>query len=145
MYLSVCVHAHAQTKRSTDLKFGIQLPKRVFEKSFKRFFSKLMLVFFKIFLCIFFLGYLQAILSFHDIFWMNASIFFLLERFSYHLCTIVNFIAMRHLKVLPFCWNIYLGYKSGNNWSVFTKIGYVFAVSNISLYTKNCDGILNAF
>ena len=31
-----------------------------------------------------------------------------------------------------------LSYKSCNNLSVVTKFGYIFAVTNIKLYTKNC-------
>ena len=35
---SVCVHAHAQTKRPTALKFVTEILERVFEKTWKRFF-----------------------------------------------------------------------------------------------------------
>ena len=41
VYKSVCVHAHAQTKRPTASKFGTELLERVFEKTSKLFFFKI--------------------------------------------------------------------------------------------------------
>ena len=41
--------------------------------------------------------------------------------------------------------NICLGYKSRKNWSILTKFGYVFAVSNINLCSENFGRILVIF
>ena len=38
-----------------------------------------------------------------------------------------------------------LGCKSYKNWSIVTNIGYVFHGSNHSLYTKNCEHMLDTF
>ena len=51
----VCVHAQAQTKRSTATKLGIDIQERVFYKTSKSFFSKSDLDFLKIIFKDFFL------------------------------------------------------------------------------------------
>ena len=86
-----------------------------------------------------------------DNFWTNAPIFifylfiFLLERSSFSGSTTVKSVAIRQFKVcLSVCLNICLGCKSCKNWSV-TKIGYVFHGSNLHMYTKNCEHILDTF
>ena len=37
------------------------------------------------------------------------------------------------------------GYKSRKNWLTLTKFWYVFTLSYISVYTKNCDHVLAKF
>ena len=72
--------------------------------------------------------------------------FFLFERSSFHLNSIVNSVAMREFKVcLSAGLSIYLGYKSSENLSILTNFEYVFAVGNFTLCTKNCDHILGTF
>ena len=79
-------------------------------------------------------------------FYFILFIFFSLIRSLFHLDTNVNFVAMRKLKVcLPVCLNICLGYKSRKNWSIPTKFGEIFAVSNLNLYTKNWDCMIDTF
>ena len=93
--------------------------------------------------------FVQAIPLFQDNIWKNVPIFVnfpLFERSAFHLGTIVNFISMREFKVCMFIvLSICLGYKSTKNWSVLSKFGYVYALSNFSLCTENCDHMLDTF
>ena len=101
------------------------------------------------FLTIFSLIFVQVIHLFHDNIWKNALIFInfsLFERSPFHLGTIVNFVAMRECKVcLSVALSTCLGYKSSKNQSILMEFGYVFAVTNFCLYTKNCDNMLDTF
>ena len=91
----------------------------------------------------------QAILLLYDNFWINAPIFInfsLLEWSSFHLGTIVYYVAMRQFKVVLLVdLNIGLGYKLRKNWFIFKKFRYVFTASNLCLCTKNIDRMLDNF
>ena len=69
--------------------------------------------------------------------------FFLLERIFFSCCTIVLSIAIRQFFCMSVCLNISLGCKSCKNWSIVTKNEYVIYECNLSLYTKNCDCMLD--
>ena len=96
---------------------------------------------------IFSLIFVQAILLSHYNFWKNAPIFknfSLLEKSPFHLGTTINFVALRQFKnCLYLSLNIYLDYKSRANWSFLTEFRCVLEVSNLSLRTKNYDGMLD--
>ena len=134
--MKFCVHNHAQTKRSTALKFCAEVEQKVFERFLKWFYW---IIFWRYFSRIFVL----TILLFHINFWTKAPIFFFIidrKKFPFYLNTIVNYLAVQQFRVcLPVCLNICLVYKLCKNLSILMKFGYIFAVSNLSLYTKNCD------
>ena len=85
--------------------------------------------------------------------WTNDPIYiyryryrFVLEKSPFHLGTIINFVAMWQYKIcLSFCQNICLIYKSCKNWSIRIKLGHFLAVSNLSLYKKNCGCMVDTF
>ena len=71
--------------------------------------------------------------------------YYLLEMPLFHLSTAVNFVGMQQYKVcLSFCLNICLSINQVKI-DQFEQIGYVLAVTNLSLYKKNCDCMLDTF
>ena len=119
-----------------------------------RFLNFLLVFIYFNFSMIFSLFFVQTILSFHYNFWKNMlfedfvskNFFLCWKGLLFTLGTIVNFVAIRQFKVcLSVSQNICLGYKSRTNWSIIRKFGYVFAVSSLSLCTKNCDYMLDTF
>ena len=99
-----------------------------------------------------FSDFYQSNFLFHNIFWMKSPIFImlifymLLKRSPFHLGTIINFVAMWQYKIcLSFWQNICLIYKSCKNWSIRIKLGHFLAVSNLSLYKKNCGCMVDTF
>ena len=71
---------------------------------------------------------------------------FLLKISSFSSCAILKTVAIEQLKVcLSVSLNICLGCKSCKNLSIVTKITYVFHGCNLSLFTKNCERMLDTF
>ena len=58
----------------------------------------------------------------------------------------INTFAIWYFKAcLSVLLNICFGYKSRKNLSNVTNLGYLFHISNLRSYTKNCDLMLNTF
>ena len=95
-------------------------------------------IFFNVCLSIFFE---QTLRFFYHFFFFVRKIFHF--QYCYRSAPLLKVLPSDNLKFV--CLNTCLGCKSCKNWSIVTKIGYVFYGSNLSLYTKNCESMIDTF